>query len=120
MESTGKPLHVLITPGQQHESTVADVLMDFIHGAACIADGGYDSDRIIEEARQRKLKVVIPSGICRKHRRRCDPELYSLRYLVECFFHKLKRFRRVATRYDKTACCYGAFLHVACALQWLQ
>ncbi|RYE76195.1 MAG: hypothetical protein EOO74_08820 [Myxococcales bacterium] len=49
-----------------------------------------------------------------------DRTLYWLRYRVECFFHDLKRFRAAATRYDKTATCYLAVLHVASMLLWLR
>ena len=50
-----------------------------------------------------------------------DPDEIAeeLRYLVECFFHSIKRFRRIATRYDKTATCYYGFLLLACAMQWV-
>ena len=119
MDSTGKPLRAFLTPGQQHESTVAENLIDFIHAKACIADGGYDADRIVQELKQRGLEVVIPSGASRKTKRRCNKKLYSLRYLVECFFHNIKRFRRIATRYDKTSACYNGFLQLVCAMQWL-
>ena len=65
------------------------------------------------------MKVVIPSNPTRAVIRRYDKRLYRVRYRVECFFHRLKRFRRIATRYEKTACHYLAFLHLACALTWL-
>ena len=83
---------------------------------SCLADGGYDSDPILEAARQRDLKPVIPSSKKRKRKRRLDPSLYERRYRVEVFFHSLKRFRRPATRYDKTAVCYLSFLHVVCTM----
>lgn len=110
----GKPIELRLTPGQRHEATVAEDLLDFVRGHHCIADGGYDSDRILEAVRQRGLKAAIPPSKCRKRKRRIDRELYKLRYRVEVFFHSLKRFRRIATRYDKTTICYLAFLHVAC------
>ena len=48
-----------------------------------------------------------------------DKEQYKERHLVECFFQKLKRYRRIATRYDKLAVRFLAFIHVACILIWL-
>lgn len=86
---------------------------------ACIADAGYDADRIITAIRERGMRAVIASGSGRKKRRRLDRALYAIRYRVECFFHRLKRCRRIATRYEKTACNYLALVHVACALIWL-
>ncbi|NTX58273.1 hypothetical protein [Myxococcus sp. CA039A] len=48
-----------------------------------------------------------------------DRTLYRLHYQVECFCHDLRRFRAAATRYDKTATCYLAVLHVPSMLLWL-
>jgi transposase len=112
----GKPIEIRLTPGQRHEATVAEGLLDFVRGRNCIADGGYDADWILEAARQRGLKPVIPSSKCRKRKRRMNRALFKLRYRVEVFFHALKRFRRIATRYDKTAVCYLSFLHVGCTM----
>lgn len=99
--------------------TVAERLIDFVTGDACIADGNYDSNRILDYLKQRALKAVIPSGQERKKKRRHDKALYRERYRVECFFHDLKRFRRIASRYEKTAACYSGFLCIAAALLWL-
>lgn len=115
----GRPIALRLTPGQQHESTVAEELIDYIVGAACLGDGGYDSNKIVEELRRRGIKPVIPSGKSRKKKRRHDKELYRLRYLVECFFHNIKRFRRVATRYEKTTSAFLAFVHIAATFQWI-
>jgi transposase len=114
----GRPLEVLLTPGQQHDCTVADRLIDFITGDACLADGSYDTNAILGELRQRDVEAVIPSGQERKRKRRLNKRLYKQRYLVERFFHSLKRFRRIATRYEKTAACYAAMVCVACT--WLR
>jgi len=110
------PIEIRATPGQQHESTVAEELLDFVRGTVCLADGGYDSDRIIAAAQARELQPVIPPSQCRKTRRKYDRELYKLRYRVEVFFHNLKRYRRIATRYDKTLSCFMAFVHIVCLL----
>jgi transposase len=89
-------------------------------GAAIIADTGYDSDSIAKCARSYNMKPVIHPHPCRKKRRRLDRRLYGIRYRVECFFHDLKRFRSAATRYDKTATCFLAILHVVSILLWLK
>lgn len=119
VDTTGKPTRVIITQGQQHDSTVAEELIDFITGKACIADRAYDADRILAELKNRGLQAVIPPGPTRKTKRRYDKDLYSIRYRVECFFHDIKRFRRIATRYEKTIECFSGFLYLACAFQWL-
>lgn len=98
---------------------MAEVLLEHAQGKACIADTGFDADRIIDAIRARSMKPVIPPNPTRKTQRRYDKKLYRRRYLVEIFFHRLKRFRRIATRYEKTAAHYLALLHLACAVLWL-
>jgi len=111
----GQPIELRLTPGQQHEATLAEELLEFVHEEHCLADGGYDADRILQAACDRELKAVIPPSRARRHRRRIDRELYRLRYRVEVFFHRLKRYRRIATRYDKTSTCFMGSVYVICA-----
>lgn len=109
-----------LTPGNRHEMTKADELLDHAQGHALIGDTGYDSDDFARKIRRRGMKVVICCNPTRKKkRRRLDKKLYRRRYRVECSFHGLKRFRAVASRYDKTAVNYLAMVEIACAWQWL-
>jgi transposase len=108
-----------LTPGQQHEATIALSLLVHARGRALIGDAGYDAESIRSAAKARGMKVVIPSNPTRAVIHRYDKRLYRLRYRIECFFHLLKRSRRIATRYEKTAPHYLALLHLACALTWL-
>ena len=66
------------------------------------------------------MKPVIHPKPNRARKPRLDRKLYGYRYLVECFFHDLKRFRAIATRYEKRARNYLALVQVACAWLWLQ
>ncbi len=88
-------------------------------GKAGIADTAYDSAEIRHSLRRRGMKAVIPSHPTRRVKRRPDKKLYRLRYQVECFFHRLKRFRAVATRYEKSATHFLALVHIACLTMWL-
>ena len=100
--------------------TVADELLEHAQGSAIIGDTGYDSNDLVRKARRKGMKVVICNHPTRKHdRRRLDRTLYRRRYLVECFFHQLKRFRAIATRYDKTARNFLALVELACVWLWL-
>lgn len=65
------------------------------------------------------MKMVAPSHPTRKTKLRLDRKLYRLRYMVECFFHRLKRFRAVATRYEKSTTNFLAAVHIACITMWL-
>jgi transposase len=116
----GRPLYVELTPGQQHEATLAESLIEHACGKACIADAGYEAGYIRQAIRDRGMKDVIPSNPTRRKILRYDKKLYRQRYLVEVFFHSLKSFRRIATRYEKTARNYLAIVHLACALHWLK
>ena len=98
----------------------AEPLIEHAQGKALVADAGYDADRIIDAVRARGMKPVIAMNPTRKYnRRRKDPRLYRLRGNVECFFHDIKRFHAVASRYEKTARNFLAVVHVACIFQWL-
>jgi transposase len=111
---------VTLTPGNRHEMTKADELLEHAQGRALIGDTGYDSDAFARKIRRRGMKVVICCNPTRKKkRRRLDRKLYRRRYKVECSFHGLKRFRAVASRYDKTATNYLGMVELACAWQWL-
>jgi transposase len=119
VDTKARPIHIALTPGNQHDSTMAEQLLPHTRGAAVIADTAYDADRIIAAIRERGMKPVIHPNPCRKTVRRLDRKLYRLRYLVECCFHELKRFRAIGTRYDKTARNYLAFVHLACVWLWI-
>ena len=87
---------------------------------ALLADKAYDADeRVIEPLRDAEIKPVIPSKANRKEPRPYDKDLYEARSLIENFFCKLKQFRAIATRYDKTARNFLAAIHLAAAVVWL-
>ena len=99
--------------------TKAGDLLIHAVGSACLADAGYDADWFRDLVRFLGMKPVIASNPTRKRKLPKDRALYEMRYLVERFFHSLKRFRRLATRYEKTARNYLALIHVACVRMWL-
>ena len=94
-------------------------LLDFARGEHLIGDTGYDSNEFRAEIRYRDLQPVIHPKPERKRKPRLKREFYRIRYLVEVFFHNLKRFRAIATRYEKSARNYLALIHLACAKLWL-
>ena len=85
-----------------------------------LADKGYDAqERVIDPLLAAGKTVVIPSRRDRKKPRPYDRELYKARHLIENFFCKLKPFRAIATRYDKTARNFLAAIHLASVAIWL-
>jgi transposase len=99
--------------------TAAHELLEHATGKALIGDTGYDASDFRQAIRDRGMKPVIYCRPERKKKPRIDRRLYRRRYLVEVFFHNLKRFRAVATRYEKTARNYLALVQLACAQLWL-
>ena len=85
-----------------------------------LADQGYDADeRVIDSLLKAGKTGVIPPKSNRKIQRNYDKELYKARHLIENFFQKLKQFRAIATRYDKTARNFLAAIYLASAVIWL-
>lgn len=97
----------------------APELLTHARGKALIGDTGYDSNEFVAAVRAKGMRPVIHSKPERKKKHRLVRKLYSQRYLVEVFFHNLKRFRAIATRYEKTARNYLALVQVACIWLWL-
>ena len=83
-----------------------------------IADKGYDSDAIIEQATRQGMKTVIPPRSNRTTQRLYDEELYKLRHLVENAFLHLKRWRGIATRYAKHTASFLAAVQIRCIALW--
>jgi transposase len=109
-------MRFLLTPGQTHDSTVYEELVEGLDFDACLADKAYDANRILEDIESRGALAVIPSSKSRSEQREIPEKLYAFRYLVECMFHDLKRFRRVATRYEKRAFTYTGMISLACVM----
>jgi len=113
-----RPVRVLVSAGNDHDVTKFDELIDGFSANACLADKAYDAKRVINTLEANGIEAVIPPRACSKERP-FNEALYAIRYLVECSFHDLKRFRRIATRYEKTARNFVSFLNLACWALWL-
>ena len=85
-----------------------------------LADAAYDSDRVRKLAADKGVQAVIPNNPSRARKHDFDRMLYNERHLIECCFAKLKQFRRVATRYEKTARNYAAVVTLAAVVLWLR
>lgn len=89
------------------------MLLEGLETERVIADKGYDSDELVSSVQAMGAEVVIPPRSNRIEPREYDREFYKERHLIECFFNKLKQFRRVFSRFDQTAQNYLAFVHFA-------
>ena len=85
-----------------------------------MADTAYDADHFRQAIAAKGAVAVIPSNPSRARKHPLDKHLYAQRHLIECCFSKLKQFRRVATRFEKTARNYLAVVTLAATVLWLR
>lgn len=119
VDTLGKPLHIELTPGQRHEASVAEELICHAQGKYFLADTAYDGQHIRDAVEAHGMEAVIRPHPSRKCPSAYDKQLYKERHLVEIFFNRVKNFRRLATRFEKTARNYLAIVHIACIMEWL-
>ena len=112
------PVRMFITQGTTADCTQAHRLIEGIDAEYLLADKGYDSDAIVNQATEVGMEAVIPPRKNRKEQRECDKELYKLRHLVENAFLNLKRWRGIATRYAKNSASFLAAVHIRCIALW--
>jgi transposase len=121
VDALGNPLRIEISPGQAHDSLFAEALLEGFDAADYVlADCAYDADRIRAIIDEDLCAVaVIPSNPSRAGAIPMDREIYKARHLIECFFNKIKRYRRIALRCEKTLASFRAFVMIACTMTWL-
>jgi transposase len=120
VDALGNPTGFHLTGGQACDLEGADVLLPQLEAEVLLADKGFDADQRVLIPWQEAGKVaVIPPKANRKVQRDYDKELYKARHLIENFFAKLKLFRAIATRYDKTARNFLAAVYLAATAIWL-
>ncbi len=113
-------MRFVLTAGQKGDAPQAEPLIEGLCAEAVLADTAYDSDRLRQAIDNKGAQAVIPSNPSRAKKHPLDTHLYAQRHLIECCFSKLKQFRRVATRYEKTAQNYFAVVTLAAIVLWLR
>jgi transposase len=111
---------MILTAGQVHEVTQAAALIEGLTLVSLIADKGYDSDEFRADLATAEVDVVVPPRESRKAELTYDSNAYGLRYRIECFINKIKHYRRIATRFEKTARNFFSMLVLAAAMIWLR
>ena len=109
-----------LTAGQRGDAPQAGPLIEGLHADFVMADTAYDADHFREAIAKKGAIAVIPNNPSRAQKHSIDKHLYAQRHLVECCFSKLKQFRRVATRFEKTARNYLAVVTLAAIVLWLR
>jgi len=148
-DALGNPLEIALTPGQAGDCPQAEPLLERVVAVepvvpasetetdsetsdtetfdteqrlalgAVLADKGYDSDDLLKYVASLDAEAVIPAKKNRTVDRPLNRELYKDRNKVERFFNRVKHYRRIATRYEKTARNYMAMLHLVSTMVWL-
>jgi len=119
VDGRGLPVAITLSAGQASDkAAVADLLAMHPAPGDVVADRGYDARAVLDLIAARGGRGHIPTQRDRKVQRQVDPALYRERNRVERFFSKLKQFRKVATRYEKTANNYLAAVLLACSRLW--
>ena len=121
VDGLGNPIRLIFTGGEIHYSKKAvPLLKGFeIAGNAVLGDKAFGTVEVLTYIREHGAEVVIPPKSNAINPWNCDFHRYKERHLVECFFNKLKHFRRIATRYDKLSTMFQAFVYLAAIMIWL-
>ncbi|WGR93029.1 IS5 family transposase [Bradyrhizobium sp. ISRA435] len=116
----GCPVRFTLTAGQKGDAPQAAALIEGLPAEVVIADTAYDADHLRKDIAAKNALAVIPNNPSRALKYPLDKYLYAQRHLVECCFSKLKQFRRVATRFEKTARNYRAVVTLAAIVLWMR
>lgn len=122
VDAIGLPVRIHPTPGHRGDAPQAEALLSGLPGVGhVIADAAYDADPLRTFiADELGATAQIKANSSRTQKPPIDWRLYKERHQVEAFFNKLKRFRRIALRCEKTLPAFMGFVHLACAMIWLR
>ena len=115
-DALGNLVRFTLLPGHRFDTVGVAPLIDGVEFGGLIADKAFDSDAIIAELNERGAKIVIAQHPRRSRPLRLDAEIYKWRHLIENFFGKLKEFKRIALRADKTDQSFQAMIYLAAAI----
>jgi transposase len=116
VDALGQLVRFLLLPGQRHDSIGAEPLITGLDFKALLGDKAFDNNWLRANLNDRTALAVIPSKADRAECIPFDREMYKWRHLIENFFCKLKAFRRIATRYEKTDACFAGFINLVAVL----
>ena len=115
-DALGCLVRFVLMPGQRFDTVGVAPLVKGIEFAGLIADKAFDSNKIIEDLNERGAKIVISQHPRRSQPLNIDAEIYKWRHLIENFFQKIKEFKRIAMRSDKTDQSFSAMIYLAAAV----
>lgn len=116
VDSLGNLIKFCLMPGQQHDLVGVKPLIENVAFQALLGDKAFDADWLLKELNDRKASAVIPAKANRKIQRAIDKEMYKWRHLIENYFCKLKEFKRIAMRSDKTDSSFSAMIFLCASV----
>ena len=120
VDALGNPIKFVFTGGNSSDIASAPALIEGIRNSNIIADKAYDSNDFILDILNQECSPVIPPKKNRLLQRDYDKHVYKERHLVECFFGKIKHFRRIFSRFDKSIRNFASFLCLASTHVWIR
>jgi transposase len=120
VDGLGNPVEFLLTGGHAADINQGKALIEGHDSEVVIADKGYDGDDFVAAIEATGAAAVIPPKKNRIFKREHDKYIYKERNLAERFINRIKQYRRVATRYEKTARNFLGFVHVAAIMALLR
>ena len=115
-DALGNLVRFVLLPGQRFDTAGVAPLIADIEFGGLIADKAFDSNWIIEDMNERRAQIVISQHPRRTQPLNIDAEIYKWRHLIENFFGKLKEFKRIAMRSDKTDESFEAIIYICAAI----
>jgi len=119
-DSHGNPIDFILSEGQVHDSRIGNQLIEVSNAENLIADRAYSNKKIREKIADKKIQAIIPKkkNSIDKTNDGFDMHLYKIRHLVENLFARLKQFRSIATRYDKSKNNFASMIYMGCSIIW--
>jgi transposase len=111
LDALGNLIAFVLVPGQRHDVNLVDKLMNGVACGAFLGDKAFDANKVREFLAHNGAEAVIPPRKGTKGADSYDREKYKWRHLIENFFCRIKAFRRIATRYEKTDTCFAAMIY---------
>ncbi len=115
-DALGNLVRFILLPGHRFDTVGVPPLIDGVAFGALIADKAFDSNSIVADLNERGARIIISQHPRRAQPLALDAEMYKWRHLIENFFCKLKEFKRIAMRADKTDQSFNAIIHLAAAV----
>jgi len=119
VDTKGRAVQLAMAPGQRNDMIAAEEIV-FPEDKKVVADKGYDGDRVRQRIEEAGSESCIPAGSGRLNPAKHHKDYYRRRHRVENFSQRIKRRRRVGTRYEKLDVTFFAFLCLAAVLDWIR